>query len=286
MAHRSLRQSALRTMNSLDVLVIGAGAAGIAAARALAARGLSCIVLEAGARVGGRAHSCATLGAVFDHGATWLHAAEQNPLAPHAPDAIHHDAVCERHFWMGDRWATPAELAAFHRADAAFHRAVAIAAHGPDRAVADVIPHGGPWDATVAHWQGAQIQAMEVQHLSTHDIAANSPDGGNLLPREGVGGLVARLAQGLPIRLNARVEALDWSGPGITAQGAFGTLRAAAAIITVSTGVLAAGSASRQPCRCATHKPCMTCRWRCSTNSRSAAPTGSASRRFIRFAAA
>lgn len=236
-----------------DVLVVGAGAAGIAAARALAARGLSCVVLEGGARIGGRAHACTTLGAVFDHGATWLHAAEQNALAPHAPDAINHDQVRERHFWMGDRWAARAELAAFQRADNAHHEALAQAAHGPDRAVADVIPQGGPWDATVAHWRGAQIQAMEVQHLSAHDIAANSPEGSNLLPREGVGGVVARLARGLPIRLNARVETLDWSGPGIIAHGAFGMLRARAAVITVSTGVLAAGGIRFTPALPAMH---------------------------------
>ncbi|MCX7374153.1 MAG: NAD(P)/FAD-dependent oxidoreductase [Alphaproteobacteria bacterium] len=236
-----------------DVVVIGAGAAGIAAARALAARGLTCVVLEAGSRIGGRAHACTTLGAVFDHGATWLHAAEQNALTPHAPDAINHDRIRQRHFWMGDAWATPAELAAFQRADNAYHAAVARAASGPDRAIADVIPRGGPWDATVAHWQGAQIQAMEVEHLSAHDIAANSPDGSNLLPREGVGGVIARLAQGLPIRLDARVESLDWSGPHIIAQGGFGTLRARAAIITVSTGVLAAGGIRFTPALPATH---------------------------------
>ncbi|MCA3377002.1 MAG: NAD(P)-binding protein, partial [Roseomonas sp.] len=38
-----------------DVLVVGAGVAGIAAARAVRARGLSCLVLEAKHRIGGRA---------------------------------------------------------------------------------------------------------------------------------------------------------------------------------------------------------------------------------------
>ena len=64
-----------------DVLVIGAGCAGIAAARELAARGRSCVVLEAGPRVGGRAYTeSASLGVPFDHGASWLHQADDNPL--------------------------------------------------------------------------------------------------------------------------------------------------------------------------------------------------------------
>ena len=66
-----------------DVVVVGAGAAGIAAARTLAELGRSCVGLEASGRVGGRAcTSAAGLGAPFDHGASWLHEAEANPLAP------------------------------------------------------------------------------------------------------------------------------------------------------------------------------------------------------------
>ena len=65
------------------VVVIGAGVAGLAAAAALRRRGMDVTVLEASGRIGGRAHTTvpALLGAPFDHGATWLHAAERNPLA-------------------------------------------------------------------------------------------------------------------------------------------------------------------------------------------------------------
>ena len=71
------------TAEDFDVAVVGAGAAGIAAARECADLGLSCAVLEARSRVGGRAHTdAASLGAPFDLGATWLHAAGANLLAP------------------------------------------------------------------------------------------------------------------------------------------------------------------------------------------------------------
>ena len=70
-------------MSDPEVLIIGAGAAGIAAARALRAAGRSCLVLEARTRPGGRAATdSTTLGAPFDLGATWLHAADRNPLRP------------------------------------------------------------------------------------------------------------------------------------------------------------------------------------------------------------
>jgi len=224
-----------------DVLIIGAGAAGISAARACAERGLTCIVLEAGPRVGGRCRTTRALGPPLDLGATWLHAANRNPLTAFATDTIDHDTVRERHLWMGDRWADAAELAGFDAAEQAFHAAMDAAAHGPDRAVADVVPQGGFWGPTIAHWQGAQIQAREVTELSLHDQLANDLEGPNLLPRQGMGALLEGLATGLPIRLNAAVQRLDWSGPGVVAQGDFGSLTAGSCIVTVSTGVLAAG---------------------------------------------
>src|SRR2546428_11578389 len=68
-----------------DVIVIGAGAAGLVAARELAGAGLSVRVLEARDRVGGRAWTDReTLGVPIDRGGAWLHSAERNPWAPYA----------------------------------------------------------------------------------------------------------------------------------------------------------------------------------------------------------
>jgi monoamine oxidase len=230
-----------------EVAIIGAGVAGIAAARALRAAGRSCLVLEAKDRVGGRAHSCATLGAMLDHGATWLHQANDNPLTPFVGAHIDHDTVRERHLHLGTRFATPSEMAGYWRAHAAFEDAIAAAPFQPDRSVADAAPRGGPWDPTIAHWLGGQINAAELTRISLEDYVKTDLDGPNLLPREGVGGLVARLAEGLPVRLAHPVTRLDWSGPGVVLDGPWGRLRAARAIVTVSTGVLAAGGIAFTP---------------------------------------
>src|SRR5271170_2401279 len=65
--------------SSIDVAVIGAGAAGLGAAHALKRSGLSVIVLEARDRVGGRGHTIiASPGIAFDLGCGWLHSADQN----------------------------------------------------------------------------------------------------------------------------------------------------------------------------------------------------------------
>jgi len=62
-----------------DVVIVGAGAAGIAAARRLATSGLSAIVLEATGRIGSRAWTCDVAGLHLDLGCGWLHSADRNP---------------------------------------------------------------------------------------------------------------------------------------------------------------------------------------------------------------
>ena len=227
-----------------DVLVVGAGVAGIAAARALRARGLSCLVLEAKERIGGRAYTDAT---GFDHGASWLHQANDNPLTAFAEtlgfEVVDHDLLRQRLLFTEGRFATTAERKAFAMAEDHFWRVIeaAAASGAPDRPASDAAPQGGRFDALVAHWEGAQICAAELSCMSLHDFAATALDGPNLLLRRGLGALVATLADGLRIRLGAGVSRLEWGGQGVEAEGAFGRIRARAAIITVSTGVLAQG---------------------------------------------
>ncbi|MBM3586478.1 MAG: FAD-dependent oxidoreductase [Alphaproteobacteria bacterium] len=233
-----------------NYLVVGAGVAGIAAARALQARGLPCVVLEAKDRIGGRAYTDAT---GFDHGASWLHQANDNPLTVFAEafgfETVDHDKLRQRLLFTEGRFGTTAERQAFAAAEDHFWRVIeAAAADGaPDRPASDAAPGGGRFDALVAHCEGAQICAAELSRMSLHDFAATALDGPNLLLRRGLGTLVSTLAEGLPIRLNAPVAQLDWSGNHVEASGAFGRVRARAAIITVSTGVLAQGGITFTP---------------------------------------
>src|SRR5688500_15469624 len=62
-----------------DVVIIGGGAAGIGAARRLAASGHSTLLLEASQRIGGRALTVNVAGHALDLGCGWLHSADRNP---------------------------------------------------------------------------------------------------------------------------------------------------------------------------------------------------------------
>src|SRR3954471_23093408 len=74
----------------VDVVVVGAGLAGLGAAAALRDAGRTALVLEASSRIGGGGWAAdpPELGGVwFDMGAVWLHSAERNPLVPIAQQA-------------------------------------------------------------------------------------------------------------------------------------------------------------------------------------------------------
>ena len=225
-----------------DVAVIGAGAAGIAAARRLVERGLSVIVLEARERVGGRAVTVATdSGVSVDLGCEWLHSADRNPLTRLARE--HELQVIERlPSWGRLRrvHADAATQAQWHDASQEFHRRVAAAAAAADdRPAATLLPPGSRWNAllsAISTW----ANGVELDRLSVQDYARYADSGINWRIAEGYGTLFVRLAAGLPIHLATPVRHIDSTGKAVGIETPRGRIRARAAILTVSTSVLAA----------------------------------------------
>ena len=83
---------------------------------------------------------------------------------------------------------------------------------------------------------------VDFADLSTADFNVYADLETNYLIREGLGTVVASMADGLPIQLSTPARAIDWSGDGVRVETDAGTIRAKACIVTVSTGVLAAGA--------------------------------------------
>ncbi|MFB9970779.1 flavin monoamine oxidase family protein [Pseudoroseomonas cervicalis] len=239
-------------MARTGILVVGAGAAGLAAARALREAGQEVRVLEARHRPGGRAWTDrATLGAPFDLGATWLHQAHDNRLTPLAQGAapFDHDSVRRHLCRVGGRAATAAELAEYDAAYAGFLPALraARAAAGRPLSAGAAAPRGGPWDATVAHWEGPLICAAPLAAMDLDDFLDTQLEPPNLLLPQGIGTLLEGLAAGLPIAYGAVVERLSWGARRIVAEGGFGRIEAEAAILTLPTAVLAGGGVRFDP---------------------------------------
>lgn len=114
------------------MVIVGAGVAGLAAAARLRQAGFACEVLEASARIGGRAYTNwpeALGGVAFDHGASWLHAADRNPLMPVAKAAgerlIDSDAARQERVFIGAATAGAGDLAAYDQSQRTFEQAAA-----------------------------------------------------------------------------------------------------------------------------------------------------------------
>jgi monoamine oxidase len=91
-------------------------------------------------------------------------------------------------------------------------------------------------------WMGPMDFAVDFENLNVQDWWQYGDVPSNYHIKQGYGTLVTRMGEGLPVKLNARATRVDWSGDGVSVETSAGTVRAKACIVTVSPGVLAAGS--------------------------------------------
>jgi len=228
-------------MTDVDVVIVGAGCAGLAAAKRLRDAGKSFRVLEAMDQIGGRAWTTSTdFGVPFDIGCAWLHAADRNPYFPEAQAAgwtlQHHDMGLD-HLWFGTRRATPAEMAAEKRAEAELAACIARHRSGDDR-MSSVVEacHALRVSATFA---GPMDFGADDDEISVTDFRSAADLDPNYFTREGYGALIHRWGAEVPVTLSTPVRRIRWDGPGVEVETQKGTIRAQAVIVTVSTGVLA-----------------------------------------------
>jgi monoamine oxidase len=238
-------------MNSADpIVIVGAGAAGIAAARTLLAAKRDVIVLEARDRPGGRAAVDHRLGVPADRGAAWLHFANTNPFARLARDGGF--SIDEREPDWGPRsriggvLPPAAEIAAWQASLTRYYGAIEAAAReGRDIALTEVLPQDelrARFDAVMTWAVGA-----ESREISTVDLDNYAEGGPNWAVVEGLGAVVAHSAEGLPIHFGVEVTRIDRSGAALQVHSAAGVLAAAAVIVTVPTSALATGRLRFEP---------------------------------------
>lgn len=234
-----------------DIAIVGAGVAGLAAAKRIRAAGRSVRVLEARDRIGGRALTDTdSLGVAWDRGCHWLHSADTNPFTAIA-DALgftYKTTVTPRRLWLGDRWAADAELAELDAVVAERFGAVTEAGRaGRDVAAADVLPRDDTWAPLVAQWLAA-LSGADPDRLSTLDDARYADSPANWPVGEGYGALVAAWGRDVPVARGTPVTALDWrAADHVRLATPAGDLRARQVIVTVPTSVLAAGGIAFTP---------------------------------------
>jgi monoamine oxidase len=229
----------------VDLLIVGAGAAGIAAARTALAFGATCLVLEARDRVGGRVHTDASLGPHFDAGAAYIHFCERNPWVREA-----RRVGIETRPWRGFMHFEPyingvrvPEEAVLRRRrvrEGFWAHLESIEDQDLDQPIAEaalVLQDEGRDAITDMSRLGL---GEDPQHVSLRDYMALW-DGPDRIVPQGYGTLVKAAAAGLPIRLDCPVDRISRSAAGFEVMTRKGVVKARAVVLTVSVGVLKAG---------------------------------------------
>lgn len=224
----------------IDIAIIGAGPAGIAAARRLAGKPLSVAVLEARDRIGGRAWTIDGPAGPLDMGCGWLHSADENPLAKRVePEGFTVDRTTPP--WQTQAFnheLTPEEQADFRAAYAAFDARVEEAAKtGVDRPASDLFDPASRWNGRIDAISGA-LNGARFHEVSLLDYDAYRDTEVNWRVAEGYGRFVHHLGRDIPVILNCPVRVIDRSGPTLALDTAQGRVEARAVVLTVPTDIL------------------------------------------------
>lgn len=261
--------------SAIDTIVVGAGIAGLTAARQLADAGQHVVVLEARDRIGGRVHTLREPGAdgrprVTDVGASWIHGITDSPVH----DVTRSFGMPDVEFTVGSYQAGGRPIAYYgpdgdRLTEAAAHAFIADVA-ACDRMLADVIAASDPGvsyrDAAerafaALGWNGERTERVaeflrhrtEEQYgvwwadLDAHGLDDDETIGDEVVFPGGYDQLADGLAEGLDIRLDTPVHRIDWSEAGVTVETVAGSFRADRAVVAVPIGVLHAGDLAFDP---------------------------------------
>jgi monoamine oxidase len=232
--------------SSVDVAIIGAGAAGLGAANALKNSDLSVIVLEARDRVGGRAHTImASPEVTFDVGCGWLHSANRNSFVKIAEQLnfeINRNLPPWRERAYGKAFPQQDRDEFIRALDAFYDRAEKAAAEadqdGRDAPASLCLEPGNRWNPMIDAIS-TYINGCELDQVSLLDMDAYEDTDINWRVRRGYGALVAAYGAACPLALDCVVTLIDHSGKRVRIETSKGTLTAAQVIVTVPTNLIA-----------------------------------------------
>jgi monoamine oxidase len=236
-----------------DIVVIGAGAAGIAAARRIQAANRKVIVVEASSRIGGRCLTdISTFEVPFDRGARWMHNPDTSAMVKLARSAGLDVAPAPpgQKIRIGRRNARAGETEEFLAALVRANRAIDDASRGKaDVSCVSVLPRDlGDWAGTAEFVLGANAIGKDLKDVSAIDkVRASERNSAPIACRQGLGTLVAKLGEPVPLALSTPASQVNWSNRDVTVETPSGRIAARAAIITVSSNVLAAGNIKFTP---------------------------------------
>jgi monoamine oxidase len=242
----------------LDVVIVGAGVAGLAAARTLMAARKNVLVVEARERIGGRAFTdSTTFGFPFDQGAQWIEAGKTNPAMAILREANTRPILDrqEQTLYLGGKEPAQEEYARFEKIAVDASRKIAAAlkkppplaglgmtpGKEPDVIVGRLLTPRDPLERLAYALVGPLEAGVENNELSARDFTRQPDTEPQYAVAEGLGAVIARWGAKVPVKLATRVVRVDSTGTLVQIVTTGGELNARAVIVTVPTGVLAAG---------------------------------------------
>jgi monoamine oxidase len=233
-----------------DIVVIGAGAAGIAAARRILAANRRVIVVEAAGQVGGRCLTdVSSFDVPFDRGARWMHNPDSNPMIRLARSAGVELATAPsgQKIRIGRRYARAGETEDFLATLVHTNRAFDDASRKFDVSCAGALPKElGDWAGAIEFALGANFAGKDLKDVSVVDKVRAQDRSSVFACRPGLGALIAKLGEQVPISLSTPANRISW-GRDVSVETPSGKIAARAVIVTVSSNVLTAGNIKFAP---------------------------------------
>lgn len=237
--------------SDVDVAVIGAGAAGIAAARRVAAAGRSYVLLEASNRIGGRARTVTAFGQPFDLGVAAFSPTDSTLAeAAEAAGLMLTSFANARRLYADGREADESAYDAFIQSLGRIRRDIVTAGDGgKDVSVSSVNTASGPWAATAASLVGPLSCGAGLDKLSTLDLSLREPEMEHVTSPMGVGAMLEALGAWLNVQTNTVVTLITNAGrySTISLRGQRGIIRARAIVLAVPASVIASGELRFNP---------------------------------------
>lgn len=247
-----------------NVVVVGAGMAGLAAANELATTGFEVIVLESRDRSGGRIWTDYSLDAPVDLGAAWIHGKSRNPIAQlakksgikTAPSSYDKSLLLDDN---GKKVSALNQVLYAGRANRILPRLRRLAKRlDKDISVAEgvklILEESGMKNAEVCFLNRhlIEFQAMNAANLEEQSLFAllEGPgefSGGDLVFPEGYSQLFENMAQGIHIKYREIVTEIRYGERGVTVETTKNKYNADAVVVTLPIGVLKSGKVKFTP---------------------------------------
>ena len=257
------------------VIVVGAGFAGLSAARQLQTDGYEVVVLEAQARIGGRANTDTSLGANVDLGASWLHGGPGNPLKALAKrygiSSFGTDYSNGLLFQNDVDGAAPVEIAEIMGGpvSAALEDAISapllkhvaartagmqVSTLSMDNIFASMEASGAasPLELKIQRlalesYSASPLSDLGIASALTESVTGSDQDSAEQFVTDGMGNLLSAITGELDVRFGVKVDRVEYSPVGCHVKSGEASHSADAVIVTTSIGVLKAGGIQFNP---------------------------------------